>query len=687
MTTPTLLCGGARLPLGDRIGRGGEGEVNAVADGSGRAVKIYLNPDAAREAKVRAIVAGGLGAVCPDVTFPLEIVRTPDGRFAGFTMRQVTGHKPIHELIATSARRQHFPKANFRFLAHVALNVARIVANVHAAGVVIGDVNASGFLVSQNGTVTLIDADSLQIGSHRCRVGMVEYTPPELQGVPFGTINRTPDHDAFGLAVMLFQILALGRHPFAGVVRGRSNQLDQAIVEGRFAYSLLRTVSATPPPGALRLEELPRAIRLLFERAFAQRLGPRPTAAEWVPALRALASNLTQCPRISNHYVATPSIPCPWCRIERATRQPIFPGGVANPASAALPSRLREEAISSMRSAKSHAHDTVTPMWSRSQTRPSKAARKVLDSESHTTLPASIRALELSLGDGRKFIDRYFAFDLAATRAVEGWRSRLGIWDIAKLADELRGHVDQLDRMHISRSSMVAQATARIASTEIKDYMTRERIESAQIVGIGPALRANLARNGITTAADVTRPALTAICNIGESRVVSLLFWREAVAVKAEDAARTAPPASGTTAAEALVDQHIRQLEHDVRTRIADLEARVARVRKSVWLIDCAVEEALVALDQASSDLTHLGLAEFARRSVKLGPTPSPPPPTKPRRKSGKKPTAKGCTRCGAPMVKRWGLPNNVKASVFFGCSNYPRCADTQSVRGKSGAP
>lgn len=564
MTSPVLLCGGAPLPLGDRIGRGGEGEVYAVADGSGRAVKIYLNPDTARDAKVRAIVAGGLGAACPTATFPLEIVRTADGKFAGFTMRQITGHQPTHELIATSARRQHFPKANYPFLVHVALNVARMVASVHAAGVVIGDINSAGFLVSQKATVTLIDADSFQVGGHRCRVGMVEYTPPELQGVPFNTVDRTPDHDAFGLAVMLFQILALGRHPYAGVVRGRTVTLDQAIIQGRFAYSTLRAVNAAPPPGALRMEELPRNVRLLFERAFVTRLGPRPTAAEWVAALTTLATSLQPCPRMSDHHVAVASVPCPWCRIERATKRPIFAGGVVVQAAyrSAAPSALHEQAASAIKQAKCHASNTVEPMWSRADVRPSKAARKLLDvhGRKHRQGSTTVRALELTLGGGAKFIDRYHAANLTATRALENWRSRLGIWEIAKLTDTVRGHVEQIERMHASRASMLALATARIEAAAIAEVIAGERIDTARIAGIGASLRAHLICNGIATAADVTRPALTAIGGIGEARIVALLFWREAVAVMAEAKVRATSQTSSGTAAEVAVDRHTVQL-------------------------------------------------------------------------------------------------------------------------------
>jgi hypothetical protein len=101
-----------------------------------------------------------------------------------------------------------------------------------------------------------------------------------------------------------------------------------------------------------------------------------------------------------------------------------------------------------------------------------------------------------------------------------------------------------------------------------------------------------------------------------------------------------------------------------------------------VWLIDRAVEDALIARDQAAADLSHLGLEEFARGCATAANVPSSPSP-KPRRKSAKKLSAKTCPRCGAPMVKRWGQQNG-QAALFLGCSTYPRCHGTSAVRGRS---
>ncbi|WP_171007640.1 topoisomerase DNA-binding C4 zinc finger domain-containing protein [Sphingomonas sp. 3P27F8] len=605
-------------------------------------------------------------------------------------MRQVAGHQPIHELITTASRREHFPKADYRFLVHVALNVARIVASAHAAGVVIGDINGSGFLVSQRGTVTLIDADSFQVGAHRCPVGMAEFTPPELQGVAFGTIDRTPDHDAFGLAIILFQILALGRHPFAGVARGKAIQIDQAIVKGLFAYSLLRTVRATPPPAALRLDDLPRAIRLLLERAFAGRGYARPTAAEWVEALGALAKSLTPCPNRSDHHVVAERGPCPWCRIERETGRPIFVCGMntSDGRRVARPFSLCSDAAEAIQHAKRHAGEAVMPMWSRPPASPGMSARKALATIDGRIgqLPPSLRALQLGAGVVDKFMSRNDAAQRVASRILDEWRSRLGVWDIAKLIGQLRGDAEQLDRLHVNRSAVVARATAHFVQETAIGIMAHATLDVARIPGIGAALRAHLVTNGITNAAAVSRPALAAVGGIGEARIVLLLFWREAVAVRAEQSARSSGQANALASAEAAVAHREQQLEHRIKIMLADLEAKVARVRKAVWLVDRNVEAALAVQDQAAADVAYLGLADHVPRDI-FATNSLKQPPVKAKSKGGKKRPAKTCPRCGSAMVKRWGQSTQGVATLFLGCRAYPKCKGTRPVRAKGGTP
>jgi DNA-binding helix-hairpin-helix protein with protein kinase domain len=193
---------------------------------------------------------------------------------------------------------------------------------------VIGDVNHSGFLIGQDALVALIDADSFQFDDgttrHLCRVGVPEYTPPELQGAVLAETPRTPDHDAFGLAVLLFQLLFLGRHPFAGISSGDPLPVAETIGQHAFAYSRLRRSVLTPPPAALHVDEVPPAVADLFERAFApDAAGRRPTAGDWVAALDAFERALAPCPANTRHHHGASA--CPWCRIERTSRAPLFP--------------------------------------------------------------------------------------------------------------------------------------------------------------------------------------------------------------------------------------------------------------------------------------------------------------------------------------------------------------------------
>ena len=261
MTSAKLFAGGQELQVEKRIGKGGEGEVFSISNLPGFAVKAYL-PNLAkdREAKIKAMVGSRLADTTRTVAFPYQVATNARGEFAGFIMRLVEKHKEIHELQTPSSRQQHFPKADYRFLVRVGLNIAKVFAQVHATGCVVGDVNQRGILVSMDATVAVIDADSFQVTDsgrrYPCIVGVPEYTPPELQGLSLKTVVRTADHDAFGLAVCLFQLLCMDRHPFSGPYKGPGDMpLEKAISEYRFAYSKARTTGMSPPPGSVRLED------------------------------------------------------------------------------------------------------------------------------------------------------------------------------------------------------------------------------------------------------------------------------------------------------------------------------------------------------------------------------------------------------------------------------------------------
>ena len=277
------------MRLGPQVGHGGEGDIYTIAGDDVHVAKIYTVSDLGnREAKVRSMIANRLCERTRFVTFPLQVLLS-NGRFAGYLMKKVPSASNVEVLFYLSDCQRKFPNADFRFLVHCALNCAKAVTTVHGLGAIIGDVNEGGAMVDQEGRVTLIDSDSFQYAGYRCEVGKEDYTPPELQGQTLGRVGRTANHDGFGLAVVIFQLLFLGRHPFSGIYKGPGGQpiTGVAIRDGRFAYSPHRAQTMIEPPPFLPvLADIPLPVANAFMRAFGATHGQqRPTSVEWVTLL------------------------------------------------------------------------------------------------------------------------------------------------------------------------------------------------------------------------------------------------------------------------------------------------------------------------------------------------------------------------------------------------------------------
>lgn len=326
--TTYLDSGGQPVRLGPQLGVGGQGAVYAVANRADVVAKIYLQAPEARAArKLAALVQAGDPRLESVSAWPQTVLRDAGGGVSGFLMPLVPAseYHELHLLYRPSSRQQHFPKADWRFLVHVARNVARAFAALHAAGPLMGDVSSRNVMVSGQGTVRFIDTDSFQVRVgpevFPCPVGTAEFTPPELQGRGFGSLVREVDHDLFGLALLLFHLLFEGRHPYAGVHDdGAMPSPAQAIAGDKFAYSLRHRHGVRPPPFTPTLQGLPEPLRDLFEQAFSPRHVGRPGAAQWEAALGDLFSHIVTCARNPGHQHDR-RVPCPWCALLPANAQ------------------------------------------------------------------------------------------------------------------------------------------------------------------------------------------------------------------------------------------------------------------------------------------------------------------------------------------------------------------------------
>ncbi|HEX3128568.1 MAG TPA: hypothetical protein VH394_14650, partial [Thermoanaerobaculia bacterium] len=237
------------IRLGHELGRGGEGAVFAIEGQGDRVAKIYSRtPDSRKIQKLTAMSESATPALLRIASWPLDLLTDGKGSVQGFVMPRLLARRDIHELYSPKSRSEAFPEADFRFLVHVGANIARAFGVIHEQGHVIGDVNHGNLLVGPDGTVMLIDCDSFQVRNgtqvFTCDVGVPLFTPPELQGKAFRGLVRTANQDRFGLAVLLFHLLYMGRHPFAGRYSGPGDMpIEKAIAEHRFAYGPDRAAS------------------------------------------------------------------------------------------------------------------------------------------------------------------------------------------------------------------------------------------------------------------------------------------------------------------------------------------------------------------------------------------------------------------------------------------------------------
>jgi DNA-binding helix-hairpin-helix protein with protein kinase domain len=308
---------------------GGEGQVFTIAGSSSVVAKLYHQPPSATKVdKLRFQVRNANPALESICAWPTDLLLDPRNPrvVQGILMRKMRG-KEIHKLYGPTDRHNEFPTAAWDFLVHVAMNSAIAFETLHQNGAVMADVNEGNLLVQDgDGRVSLIDCDSYQVQnghtSYLCDVGIPMWTPPELQGINFHGLNRTANHDRFGLAVIIFRLLFMGRHPFAGVPTGKEQfEMQEAIKRYLFAFSPHAWPRGIkPPPASLPLDAIPDRLRKLFERAFlpgSERPNTRPTGSEWAAELKSLGAAMKRKACIDpGHTYWHGLTSCPWCDIQ-----------------------------------------------------------------------------------------------------------------------------------------------------------------------------------------------------------------------------------------------------------------------------------------------------------------------------------------------------------------------------------
>jgi DNA-binding helix-hairpin-helix protein with protein kinase domain len=643
VNAPRLQGSNGPVQLGQQLGRGGEGAVFEVVGNADRVAKIYLkevSPE--RSAKLLAMQTLRTPALDSLTAWPIDVLKLPNGKVGGFVMANMRNSKDIHALYSPKSRLTEFPNADWRMLVRAALNTAKAFAVLHEAGCLVGDVNHGGVRVAQDATVKLIDCDSFQItqGTRTfvCEVGVDNFTPAELQGKSFKDVVRTKNHDNFGLAVLVFQMLMMGRHPFAGRYRGPEDMpIDKAIGQFRYAYSKdTSTTGMQVPPNTAPVESASADVVQLWERAFGRggtSPSGRPTAQEWMRALAKVETSFVRCTRNPAHYYHGPFGKCPWCPIEQigVVLFPI-PTGFAIPSAGGtfvldvvwaqiksvapppqVPAVLPSPSVGpSPEALKAKSERTRWKMSGYVVAAMTAVFGLVLNA--NWWLPWLVAAFFSgrwtnglsSAADLKPFQDRYFSAHrnhemLAKKWLVEGPSNAFNdkLMQYQKLRDELLG-------LPLVRKERYARLVAHRREDALRRFLDTFKIYNAKIPGIGRTKIDALESWNIETAADITQQAVMEVPGFGPALTSRLIQWRAQMERKF-----TFDPASSVD------PRQVADLDRSIAVRRSELENELRRapgtltqIRATILARRQAIHEpltgALRELAQANVDLNHV---------------------------------------------------------------------------------
>ncbi|MEA5555144.1 WD40 domain-containing protein [Nodularia spumigena] len=356
-----LICGstGKSITLvGEPLADSGEGKVWRTND-NGYLAKIYHSPTAERVQKLAVMTAhpptepnSHLNHI--SFAWPKSSLKNAQGDCVGFLMPEIKGAKELVDIYNPKRRKTLKLQVDWRFLHTTAQNIASIIAALHNSGYVLGDIKQQNILVNNQALPSIIDTDSFQVRHpqngkvYRCLVGSEGYTPPELIGKDFSNIDQTEIHDRFRLAVIIYQLLFGGQSPFGGkwIGAGETPEIDELIRQGLWLYAVNSPFQ--PVDRTIPIEIVHPEIQRCFLRCFNDgHKNPhlRPTAREWLAALKVASNSLMPCERIDGHYYSQTYGKCYWCDRSTNLGVDIFPGVVRPKPSVVVKSTSQPQVI------------------------------------------------------------------------------------------------------------------------------------------------------------------------------------------------------------------------------------------------------------------------------------------------------------------------------------------------------
>jgi DNA-binding helix-hairpin-helix protein with protein kinase domain len=546
------------------LGKGGEGQVYELANNYSQVLKIYNEAlDSEKIEKLRTMVAMGNAQTLNYAAWPVDIVKE-SGAVVGFVMKKLDNYMPLHMLFSPMDRKKNFPDKGYNFLVHVARNLATAFYALHSQGLVIGDVNEGNILVNAQGMVAFIDCDSFQIknssGYFFCEVGVPRYTPPELLSKSsFNNVIRSINTDSFSMAVLIFQLLFLGRHPFAG--RNMSNEdIDEeaAIKKCLFAYSTNKVdKKLLPPNDSFPINNLSQQLVALFHSSFENEIA-RPQPELWMKALDEFSTEMITCEKHKIHVYPSTLVNCPWCDFkdrrniyyfldDSYTQQIPTYGDMDKFINGFKVEKLNLKNISFPKQNKQAIPPTPVLDIYKSYQLYHRIGMAVIGVIAVLIGIYATRFSFVSLfligcsykllpwhGDIVKEMKRrelaYKTQGQILEAVLKEYNSPKELNNYNNNASKLERSIDQFKRLPAELQKRKREMEEEVYNTQLHVFLHQFLIEDFTIAGFGASRKATLASAGIRTAGDITKLASIKVAGIGPKFIQNLLSWQRLVA-------------------------------------------------------------------------------------------------------------------------------------------------------------
>ncbi len=209
----------------------------------------------------------------------------------------------------------------------IAVNLSKLVADLHRKDYYVINWSVAKILVHLTSReVVFVDCESLSFprnsdGRRNTTDLTTGYIAPEFvnKTEAYDQFNQ-PQQDYFGLAVLLFQLLNNGIHPFHGYiaedVKKGLRSLDDCVAAGLYPYAMTEHGQIKPLAGSIH-QSLDEVSRQLFDKAFFGDIAKRPTPQDWLEHFEKILANkqLARCEKFPDDplHIKFAQRPCAAC--------------------------------------------------------------------------------------------------------------------------------------------------------------------------------------------------------------------------------------------------------------------------------------------------------------------------------------------------------------------------------------